>query len=160
MRKSLTLEVKVDVLAQAAPPCENCGSPSSFARFTDIANKKVGRFAHIRAVGADGPRYDPDYPADKVDSSENLFWCCTDCHDIVDYQERWTIDRLLTALHQSRSRSASTLTLTVEGEIDVNGEHAENITGLDASGRTAILKPGTMIRVSGRDAKNITGVKT
>lgn len=160
MRKSLTLEVKIDVLAQAAPPCEICRVPASFARFTDVAKKRVGRFAHIRAVGEDGPRHDLSYPKEKLDSSENLFWCCTDCHDIVDYLEQWTLDRLLAVLNESRSSSGSTLTLTVEGEIDVRGERAENITGLDASGRTTILKPGTIIRVSGRDAKNITGVKT
>ena len=148
------------LLAQAAPPCQICGHPASFARFTEIAGHRVGRFAHIRAVEPGGPRHDPAYPVDQIDSPENVFWCCTDCHDIVDLTEGWTLARLLQALEESRRQSRAAVTLTVDGEIAVFGEHAETVTGVDAAGQTTILQPGTRINVHGRHVKNVTGVKT
>ena len=98
MRKKLKAHVQISVLGRAATPCEICLQPTSFARFTDVAEKKVGRFAHIRAVSEGGPRYDPDYPVDGIDSPENLFWCCTDCHDIVDKIEEWSLEKLQSKL--------------------------------------------------------------
>ena len=49
--------------------------------------------------------------------------------------------------------------LIVEGEINVAGEDAENVTGIDGGGKTTILKPGTIVNVSGKRTKNVIGVK-
>jgi hypothetical protein len=159
MRTKLSALVQTSILARAAPPCEICRQPTSFLRYTEVGGKKVGRFAHIRAVSEGGPRYDPDYPKDKIDSPENLFWCCTDCHDIVDNLEKWTLEVLHAELTRSRAVASSTVELIVDGEINVSGEDAENITGIDAGGKTTILKPGTVVNVSGKRTTNITGVK-
>jgi hypothetical protein len=159
MRKNLSNLAQASTLARAAPPCEICRQPTSFIRYTETGGKKVGRFAHIRAVSEGGPRYDPVYPSDKIDSPENLFWCCTDCHDIVDNTEKWSLEVLLESLAKSRAVAGSTGQLTIEGEITVSGEDAENITGIDAGGKTTILKPGTIVNVSGKRTTNITGVK-
>jgi len=150
----------MSVLARAAPPCEICRQPTSFSRYTDIGDKRVGRFAHIRAVSIDGPRFDPEYPKENIDTHENLFWCCTDCHDIVDNIHRWTIEVLLERLAESRAISTSSVELVVEGEILVTGEDAENVTGIDAGGKPTVLKPGTVVHVDAKRTKNITGVKT
>lgn len=158
MRKALPVEIKLSVLAQAAPPCEICLQPTSFARYTDIGLKRVGRFAHIRAVSEGGPRFDRDYPKEKIDLPENLFWCCTDCHDIVDEKERWPLDKLLEKIGQSRSRTGGA-SLVIQAEISVTGEEAENIVGVDAGGKPTVLKPGTTVNVAGRRATNIIGVR-
>lgn len=157
MRKKLPAEVRMSVLGQAAPPCEICLEPTSFARFTDVGGKRVGRFAHIRPVADGGPRFDPNYPKDKIDSPENLFWSCTDCHDIIDTQERWPIEKLLARLEQSRSRTGATL--VIQAEINVSGEDAENVIGIDAGRKATILKPGTTVNVEGKRANNVIGVK-
>lgn len=48
----------------------------------------------------------------------------------------------------------------IGGEVNVYGEYATNVTGLDiSSGRSASIKPGTVINVEGNNALNITGVK-
>ena len=159
MRKKLKMHVQISVLSRAAPPCEICLQPTSIARFTEVGGKKVGRFGHIRAVSERGPRYDPDYPVDRIDSPENLFWNCTDCHDIVDKIEEWSLEKLQSKLEATRASSGSTVELIIEGEICVSGEDVEEITGIDAGGRPTVLKPGTTVDVSGKRARTITGVK-
>lgn len=48
----------------------------------------------------------------------------------------------------------------ISGNVNVKGERAENVTGLDmTSGRSGTIKPGTVVNVEGRDVKNVTGVK-
>ena len=48
----------------------------------------------------------------------------------------------------------------IGGEVNVRGEYATNVTGLDiSSGRSASIKPGTIVNVEGSNALNITGVK-
>lgn len=159
MRKKIPTSVKMSVLAKASPPCEVCLRPTSFSRFTDIGSKRVGQFAHIRAVSEGGPRYDPEYPNDKIDSPENLFWCCTDCHNVVDDGDRWPIDQLLTKLNENRAKDLSRVELTVEGEVNVYGEDAESVTGIEAGGKPTVLRPGTQVNVSARRTKNVTGIK-
>lgn len=44
----------------------------------------VGEEAHIRAQSAGGPRYERDYPRDKVDSYENLVLMCPTHHTLID----------------------------------------------------------------------------
>ena len=159
MRKTLKAQVGMSVLARAAPPCEICLEPASFARFTEVGGRKVGRFAHIRAVSEGGPRYDPDYQVDEIDSPQNLFWCCTDCHDIIDKIQEWSLEKLQTKLQETRATSRSTIELVIAGEISVSGEDVDDITGIDAAGRPTVLKPGTVVDVSGKRAKTVTGVK-
>jgi hypothetical protein len=158
-RKKLSVKVQTSVLGRASPPCEICLQPTSFVRYTDIGSKKVGRFAHIRGVKPKSARHDPDYPLSDLDSPDNLFWCCTDCHDIVDKIEVWTLEKLIENLELNRAKDAGVALLVVEGEINVYGEQVENITGIDAGGKPTVLKPGTQVNVAGKDAKNITGVK-
>lgn len=44
----------------------------------------VGDEAHVRARNAGGPRYEPDYPADHLDSYVNLILLCKVDHKLVD----------------------------------------------------------------------------
>lgn len=50
----------------------------------DSSIVNVGEEAHIRAQSVGGPRYDPDYPKDKVDSYENLVLMCPTHHTMID----------------------------------------------------------------------------
>jgi len=122
--------------------------------------KKIGRFAHIRAVSENGPRYDKGYPTEKIDLPENIFWCCVDCHDIVDNLEKWNLAKLEEELKTNRARYNMKVELSIDSEIIVSGEDTENITGIDAGGKNTILKPGTKVKVTGKRAKNVTGVKS
>lgn len=159
MRKKLRVTIKMDVLARTAPPCEICLQPTSISRYTNTGERKTGQFAHIRAVSNNGPRYDSTYPQEKLDSPDNLFWSCKDCHDIVDNDESWTLEVLMSKLGETRSNPRSRVELIIEGEINVSGENADSITGIDAGGKQTVLKRGTVVNVSGKDVKNIIGVK-
>lgn len=44
----------------------------------------LGEEAHIRSGKENGPRYDPDYPEDKIDSYENLILLCRNHHGLID----------------------------------------------------------------------------
>ena len=59
--------------------------------------KQIGKIAHIVAHSVAGPRGDPNYPADKLDTYENWVLLCPSCHDIVDAQpEKYSIEFLRT----------------------------------------------------------------
>ena len=54
------------------------------------------QIAHIRSETPDGPRYDPDYPVDHLNSEENLLLLCGKHHTPVDQNESvFTTDELL-----------------------------------------------------------------
>jgi len=44
----------------------------------------LGEQAHIRSPKAGGPRHDPAYPADKLDSYDNLILLCPTHHKLID----------------------------------------------------------------------------
>jgi hypothetical protein len=44
----------------------------------------VGEEAHIRSGRLGGPRHDPDYPADQIDSYKNLILLCPTHHSLID----------------------------------------------------------------------------
>jgi hypothetical protein len=54
------------------------------------------QIAHIRSAKITGPRHDPEYPADKLNSEENLLLLCGKHHHSVDGNEsKYTIEELL-----------------------------------------------------------------
>ena len=58
--------------------------------------KQIGIIAHIVAHSSNGPRSDPNYPKDKLDTYNNWILLCPTCHEIVDKQEKkYTANRLL-----------------------------------------------------------------
>lgn len=48
--------------------------------------RQIGEIAHIVAHSDDGPRGDPSYPREKLDTYENWVLLCPTCHDTVDAQ--------------------------------------------------------------------------
>jgi hypothetical protein len=49
-----------------------------------VANVLVGEIAHIRAQSPGGPRYDPAYAPERIDSVENLMLMCPTHHTLID----------------------------------------------------------------------------
>ena len=57
--------------------------------------KQVGKIAHIVAHSDAGPRGDPNYPKNQLDTYDNWVLLCPSCHDTVDAQpEKYTIEFL------------------------------------------------------------------
>ncbi len=55
-----------------------------------------GEAAHIRGEKEGAPRYDSDYPKNKVNSLENLILLCSDCHTKIDKNpEKYSVEMLL-----------------------------------------------------------------
>lgn len=70
-----------------------CAFPGCLQSLTlDVANASsggtdvvvVGQEAHIRAQSVGGPRFDPGYPRDSIDSYENLVLMCGTHHTLID----------------------------------------------------------------------------
>jgi len=56
----------------------------------------IGDECHIRAKSPNGPRYDPNFPLEKIDKYENLILLCKNCHKLIDDRpNKYTIDHLL-----------------------------------------------------------------
>ncbi|MCC8481829.1 HNH endonuclease [Streptomyces globisporus] len=53
----------------------------------EAAGVPLGEEAHIVSGSKDGPRYDSAYPADKVDSFENLILVCPTHHRLIDKKD-------------------------------------------------------------------------
>jgi hypothetical protein len=54
------------------------------------------QIAHIRSAKATGPRYDPGYPKDKLNSDENLLLLCwTHHHPVDDDESKYTTEELV-----------------------------------------------------------------
>ena len=69
---------------------------------------QVGKIAHIRAHSEGGPRYDDNYPEDKIDTYENWILCCGFCHDSIDVQANsYTVEQLLKIKEDHESWVAS-----------------------------------------------------
>lgn len=57
--------------------------------------QQVGKIAHIVAHSDNGPRGDPNYPREKLDTYENWILLCPTCHDTVDaHPDRYSCDYL------------------------------------------------------------------
>lgn len=52
----------------------------------DVFFTVVGQEAHIRSASPNGPRYDPDYPVEKIETYENRILLCPAHHTKVDAQ--------------------------------------------------------------------------
>lgn len=56
----------------------------------------IGEEAHIRSSRPDGPRHDPAYPSEKLDTYDNLILLCPTHHTTIDKENgaAWSIDEL------------------------------------------------------------------
>jgi len=56
----------------------------------------IAEIAHIRSEAPGGPRYDPDYPLDLIDTEQNLILLCRKHHKPVDdHESTYTVEELL-----------------------------------------------------------------
>ncbi|MGB9937293.1 MAG: HNH endonuclease [Methanobacterium sp.] len=77
--------VKKAVYAKARGMCafENCRK-DLVLEATENNTAQVGKIAHIIASSPKGPRADPNYPKEKINSFENLILLCPNHHDEID----------------------------------------------------------------------------
>jgi hypothetical protein len=62
-----------------------CAWPGCSERIVCLESGKVfGEICHIRSGATDGPRYDPDYPLEKINKPENLLLMCPPHHKDID----------------------------------------------------------------------------
>jgi hypothetical protein len=94
----------------------------------------VGDECHIVSGQAEGPRYDPSFPIDRIDHVSNLLLLCRVHHKIVDDQEEtYTADilRLKKAEHEKWVRA--TIAAAVKEDLD------ENRPGVDVGYRRTFV---------------------
>lgn len=87
-RKYPTADIKI-LYGLAAARCAfpNCRKEVVLEGTKADNIKQIGKIAHIVAHSKGGPRSDPGYPKEKLDSYENWILLCPTCHDTVDAQE-------------------------------------------------------------------------
>jgi hypothetical protein len=62
---------------------------------SDEDRKQIGKIAHIVGHSDEGPRGDPTYPREKLDTYENWILLCPTCHDTVDaLDSKYTVAEL------------------------------------------------------------------
>ncbi|WP_157524978.1 hypothetical protein [Microbacterium yannicii] len=56
----------------------------------------IGEEAHVRSSRPDGPRHDPEYPSEKLDTYDNLILLCPTHHTTIDKESgaAWSIEEL------------------------------------------------------------------
>jgi hypothetical protein len=100
--------------------CAICRVELVVERTSTDAESVVGEECHIRSATPDGPRHDPAYPIEKLDSIDNLLLLCRVHHKSVDDQsvtfdaekleqmkashERWVRDSLAVQTGATRIR--------------------------------------------------------
>lgn len=84
-RKYPQSDVKI-LYGRAAGRCAfpSCRREIILEAIPDERRKQIGKIAHIIGHSKDGPRGDPNYPEDKLDTYENWILLCPTCHDTVD----------------------------------------------------------------------------
>ncbi|MGR9000003.1 MAG: HNH endonuclease [Gammaproteobacteria bacterium] len=96
-RKYPQADIKI-LYAKAAGRCsfETCRKDIVLEAESNDKTKQIGKIAHIVAHSSDGPRANPNYPKDKLDSYENWILLCPTCHDTIDAQEsKYTVEGLI-----------------------------------------------------------------
>ena len=85
MGHTYTLPV-IKLLFATARTCAypGCATPLIFADDDRGVREVAVQIAHIRSPKADGPRYDPDFPSDQLNSDGNLLLLCGVHHHPVD----------------------------------------------------------------------------
>ncbi len=88
IRKYPQADIKI-LYGQAAARCafSHCQQKLVLEETATNKTKQIGKIAHIIAHSENGPRSDPSYPKDKLDTYENWVLLCPTCHDTVDAQE-------------------------------------------------------------------------
>lgn len=89
--------------------CTTCRRELVISPTSADAESVVGQECHIISEKPNGPRYDRNYPAEKIDSVDNLILLCAVHHKMVDdHPETYTTQllRTLKANHESWVRSS------------------------------------------------------
>lgn len=95
-RKYPQADIKI-LYGQAAARCAfpTCRKDVVLECTATDKTKQIGKIAHIVAHSESGPRFDSNYPKNKLDTYENWVLLCPTCHDTVDAQEKqYTVESL------------------------------------------------------------------
>jgi hypothetical protein len=95
-RKYPLADVKI-LYGQAKALCafSDCRADLVLPKFGDETLKQIGKIAHIVAHSAKGPRSDPSFPHEKLDTYENWILLCPTHHDTVDaLDSKYTVEQL------------------------------------------------------------------
>ncbi|MFF2424928.1 hypothetical protein [Streptomyces mirabilis] len=101
---------------------DQCAMPECFQSLTiDLAHEEseilaaagavIGEEAHIRSSQPHGPRHDPTYPTEKLDTYENLLLLCPTHHAMVDKNggSEFSVGSLGTIKRQHEARIAQSI---------------------------------------------------
>jgi hypothetical protein len=95
-RKYPTADVKI-LYGLAAARCAfpTCSKEIILEQYGGDKRKQIGKIAHIVAHSTMGPRSDPSYSQEKLDTYENWILLCPTCHDTVDaLDSKYTAEQL------------------------------------------------------------------
>ena len=86
---AITEKTRKNLWARSGNQCAYPGCEEPLTREVDEVGGSSepdlrGQEAHIRSRSPSGPRYDPSYSTEKVDSAENLLLLCPNHHSDVD----------------------------------------------------------------------------
>jgi hypothetical protein len=81
--------------AKAMCAFQECRKVLVLEQYEGEKRKQIGKIAHIIAHSPQGPRFDPLYPQEKLDTYENWILLCPTCHDTVDaLASKYSVEQL------------------------------------------------------------------
>lgn len=102
-RKGISVKIQKELLLLSGGLCSICKTPLISIDKSNNSNV-ISNYAHIRAVGENGPRYNNNYPKDLINSIENIIVVCANCHKIIDNDvTEYTVERL-TSIKENHER--------------------------------------------------------
>ena len=120
--------------------------------FEGTRARQIGKIAHIVGHSDEGPRGDPSYPREKLDTYENWVLLCPTCHDTVDAQPKCFSTPFLRELKGNHERwvdqmlSAATANISFrELEVAVKGIAWQ---GTQIKNSTGVIPPDEKIRLN------------
>ena len=76
--------------------CAKCKEKLTREAISSERGVLIGEECHIRSPKENGPRFDPSYPKERINSIDNLVVLCANCHTEVDANtEDYTVERLI-----------------------------------------------------------------
>jgi hypothetical protein len=102
----------------AFPTCsQSLTEDSVHAETGETLTNPVGEQAHIRSYKTNGPRYDAEYPKEKLHTYENLILLCPTHHEMVDANNgaAYTVADLVAMreMHERKAKRKSELDSTI-----------------------------------------------
>jgi hypothetical protein len=122
-----------------------CAFPGCIAPLVESTETVTGQICHIRAEKDRGPRYEKNFPIERLNASENLLLMCARHHKIIDTEtEKYSTDVLLCLKREHEEQGVVDISPSVAKDAEALLAHHLSITVTSNTGPVSINSPGSI----------------